>query len=81
MDTLGTQRSGALAIALGIIRGGIMTTSTKGKSELAVTVARNAGALIEELTEQGQDQAGMRKMFARQNDRGRLVLAAPRYDR
>jgi hypothetical protein len=41
-----------------------MTTSTKGKSELAVSVARNAGALVEELAEQGQDQAGMRKMFA-----------------
>ena len=41
-----------------------MNKSTKAKSDLAVTVARNAGALIEELTEQGQDQAGMKRMFA-----------------
>ena len=52
-----------------------MTNSTKEKSEFAVTVARNAGALIEELTEQGQDQASMKKMFATCVD-ARMIVEA-----
>jgi phage major head subunit gpT-like protein len=52
-----------------------LTKSTKGKRELAVTVARNASALIEELTEQGQDQAGMKKMFATCVD-ARMIVGA-----
>jgi hypothetical protein len=52
-----------------------MTKSTKAKSELAVTVARNAGALIEELTEQGQNQAGMKQMFGTCVD-ARMIVEA-----